>query len=528
MARAAAAAAGARRRGADRARAGRRAAAGRRRRPRRAVVRLPVVRRGARAEGPRALRLGPRRLRADLVVAQRRRGRARAGARAPPTGRSARSTSSTAAAGTAAGSTATATTRRSTCRPTGRRRTASRTASRSPCSGCAASDVVGAGTTLDVDDSTRPIEPGIGPGEWESAGDLRNGDSYRAAGLRPAPDGRSSSPRCRPRRRPSRATTCGCASASTPRRGAALPTRAAQHDRRQPAADTRRSSSRRSAASASSRSPTTATTASAATGTRRCGRPQLSRTWALSKRLRAATTTPYEYVLAVSAYLRRGFTYTEKPARRRRRACTRWSRSCSTPRPATASTTRRRWRCCCAWAASRRGWRPASPRAATPSAAGPGSCATPTPTRGSRSWFDGFGWVTVDPTPSATPARSQIAALAAPSQSDAASAAADAAAAEGDGATGDSDPRAAGSREELFNRLRGGSGGTDEELGDDGVRRRRPAVGRVAPLALLLCAGAGVLVVRRRRRAARRPARAGGVRARDRAAPLRPRRPRRA
>ena len=103
VARAAAAAAGARRRGADRARARGRAPARRRRRPRRAVVRLPGVRRGARAEGPGALRLGPRRLRADHVGPHRRRGRAREGARGPPTGRSARSTSSTATAGRTGG-----------------------------------------------------------------------------------------------------------------------------------------------------------------------------------------------------------------------------------------------------------------------------------------------------------------------------------------------------------------------------------------------------------------------------------------
>ena len=42
-------------------------------------------------------------------------------------------------------------------------------------------DVVGAGTTIDVTDETRPIEPGVDPGEWESAGDLRSGDSYAPA-----------------------------------------------------------------------------------------------------------------------------------------------------------------------------------------------------------------------------------------------------------------------------------------------------------------------------------------------------------
>lgn len=42
-----------------------------------------------------------------------------------------------------------------------------------------------------------------------------------------------------------------------------------------------------------------------------------ARTFALARRLAAESDTPYEYVRAVQAYLRRGFTYTESPGERR-------------------------------------------------------------------------------------------------------------------------------------------------------------------------------------------------------------------
>ena len=357
------------------------------------------------------------------------------------------------------------------------------------------SDVVGAGTTLNVDNSTRPIEHGIGPGEWESAGDLRNGDSYRAEVYVP---------------RPTAQQLAAVPAAPSTEQSDDLQLRVRFDPAQVPPSDAPLSTIDNSP-------PQTATIefqpfgrvgvvpvadyrdyAVSGDGDAALRASQLSRAWALSKRLRAATTTPYEYVLAVSAYLRRGFTYTEKP-----------------PAPAPGVhplesflfDTKAGY--CQHYSAAtalllRMGGIPA--RVAT--GFSPGGYSK---RRGAwivrdtdahswvEVWFDGFGWVTVDTTPSATPARSQIAALAAPSQSDAASAAADAAAAEGDGGTGSSDPRAAGSREELFNRLRGGSGGTDEELGDDGSGGGVP-VWAVAPIALLLCAGAGVLAVRRRRR----------------------------
>src|SRR5215218_3927728 len=41
-------------------------------------------------------------------------------------------------------------------------------------------DVVGAGTTFRIEDESRRIEPGVAPGQWQSIGELRTGDSYAA------------------------------------------------------------------------------------------------------------------------------------------------------------------------------------------------------------------------------------------------------------------------------------------------------------------------------------------------------------
>ena len=82
-----------------------------------------------------------------------------------------------------------------------------------------------------------------------------------------------------------------------------------------------------------------------------------------------------------------------RPPRGRSRA------SCSTPSRATASSTRGRWRCCCGWPASPRASRPASRPARSTARPRSTSCATSTPTPGSRRGSPSIGWVTFDPTP---------------------------------------------------------------------------------------------------------------------------------
>jgi len=111
-------------------------------------------------------------------------------------------------------------------------------------------------------------------------------------------------------------------------------------------------------------------------------------------------------------------------------------------------------------------------------------------------WFEGYGWTTLDPTPSDTPARSQIASIAAPTTPEdaAGNSAADAVA--GGGAP--ADRRAAGSREELFNQLRGGGGTATED--DAAAAGDSPLpLWPLIPVALLLTTVGALWVVRRRR-----------------------------
>jgi transglutaminase-like putative cysteine protease len=134
------------------------------------------------------------------------------------------------------------------------------------------------------------------------------------------------------------------------------------------------------------------------------------RTWQLAQRLKRGTSTPLEYILKVDRYLRTGFSYSERPA----------------PTPAGVPPldgflfdTKEGY--CQHFSGAmalllRLGGVPA--RVAT--GFSPGGYSK---RRGAwivrdtdahawvEAWFDQTGWVTYDPTPDATPARSQIAAL---------------------------------------------------------------------------------------------------------------------
>jgi hypothetical protein len=220
----------------------------------------------------------------------------------------------------------------------------------------------------------------------------------------------------------------------------------------------------------------------------------LARTWALSQRLKASATTPHAYALAVTAYLRRGFTYTERPP---------------TPAPGVAPLdsflfdTKAGY--CQHYSAAmalllRMGGVPA--RVATGFSPGGYSkrrqawIVRDTDAHSwVEAWFDGYGWVTLDPTPAATPARSQIAATSAPTGDDPESAGGEGTDAQG----APIDRRAAGERELLFENL--GSGGASEEVestgggGDGGL-----PVWPLAALALVATALAGLAAARHHRR----------------------------
>ena len=140
-------------------------------------------------------------------------------------------------------------------------------------------------------------------------------------------------------------------------------------------------------------------------------------TWRLAKQLRAEATTPYEYVLAIDRYLQSGFTYSERPT--------------PTPPERTvldAFLTETKSGYCQHFSGAmalmlRMGGVPA--RVVTGFAPGGHSdrkdawIVRDTDAHSwVEAWFDEYGWVTFDPTPPATPARSQIAALtAAPEES---------------------------------------------------------------------------------------------------------------
>jgi transglutaminase-like putative cysteine protease len=357
-------------------------------------------------------------------------------------------------------------------------------------------DVVGAGTTVAIEDESRRIEPGVAPGEWRSVGELRTGDSYAArvyvpkpttdqlAGVQPSPiTEHAEDLEVRVRLReltPAELDALPDDVPTSPLDG--QPPRNAEIDFPPfgldggvPTADYR----------------TFGEEGEGLTALRLSG---YSRTYDLAQRLKAGAATPYEFALAVNDYLRDGFSYTEKP-----------------PAPAPGVEplesflfdTKAGY--CQHYSAAmalllRMGGVPA--RVATGFSPGGYSkrkqawIVRDTDAHSwVEAWFEGYGWITLDPTPSDTPARSQIASIAAPTADEQA---ADNPAGDPDaGGNTPADRRAAGSREELFNQLRGGGGTATEDDGaaaDSGV-----PLWPLIPAALLLSAGGALWVARRRR-----------------------------
>jgi len=225
------------------------------------------------------------------------------------------------------------------------------------------------------------------------------------------------------------------------------------------------------------------------------------RTWALSKRLLKKTKTPYDYILAVNEYLAGSdFTYSERPTP---------PAAGRAPLDAFLFDTKEGY--CQHFAGAmalllRMGGVPA--RVATGFSPGGFSkrrdawIVRDTDAHAwVEAWFDDLGWVTYDPTPDATPARSQIAALDEPAP--AAPLADDAAGIPGGG--GQAAQRLGGVRPDLLldpQRNNGvGSGGLDDDGGFPwwayallgaallalivwivATVRRRRAIGPVSPL----------------------------------------------
>ena len=285
--------------------------------------------------------------------------------------------------------------------------------------GLRGSQYAGAGTTLSVDCTDRPATPTFSPGTWQADRDLKPGDSYRIRFHAPRPNALPALRRHQRVARPAErraADRAPAAQAGAPRRGRhARPpghvgqARAAAFDFvGPPLAVNERRGTVESGLAALRNSP-------------------YWRTWQLAQRLKRGTRTPCEFVRAIDSYLGTASATTEHPAPAAPGRAP-LEPSCSTARPATASTSRRDGAPAAASAASTARGDRVSPRRLA-DRQDEWVVRDPDAHSWVEAWFDGIGWVAFDPTPSASPARSLIAAIAEPGQQSRGAGANDAAAA---------------------------------------------------------------------------------------------------
>jgi protein-glutamine gamma-glutamyltransferase len=353
-------------------------------------------------------------------------------------------------------------------------------------------DVIAPGTLMDVEDSTRPVEPSGQPGRWTARSELRRGDSYKAEVYVPTPSPAEIRTAERTGFRLARPENLEMALTLRP---GARPTfrqvggvgrgridTAVIHFR--PFGD--------------DRTPYVTypqvrrTGFGAADETFRSS--QYRRTWALAKRLRRQAETPFDYVLQVNNYLQTGFRYSERPPD---------IAPAQAPLDAFLIDTKEGY--CQHFAGAmalllRMGGVPA--RVATGFSPGGFSkrrdawIVRDTDAHAwVEAWFDDLGWVTYDPTPDLTPARSQIAALdeppaAAPALSDSANV---------PGGGGQAAQRLGGVRPDLLLDPQRNNGVDGEGVGDDGGF---PWWGYVLLAAAALAVVVWLVLFVRRRRAA--------------------------
>jgi transglutaminase-like putative cysteine protease len=265
---------------------------------------------------------------------------------------------------------------------------------------------------MDIRDATRPVRPSGEPGRWVADTELRRGDSYMADVYVPAPSPGELREADVVGFGPERDDEL---TITVPFRRGLAPTAhqlgAPGHRRLQDAVVHFPAFGEGGGPYA--RFPSIQR--SLLDGERVMRRSAYRHTWELAQRLRAVADTPFEYILQVNAYLGNGFGYSERPAA---------APPGRMPLDAFLFDTKEGY--CQHFAGAmalllRMGGVPA--RVATGFSPGGYSdrrdawIVRDTDAHAwVEAWFDDLGWVTLDPTPDATPARSQIAALEAPSE----------------------------------------------------------------------------------------------------------------
>jgi protein-glutamine gamma-glutamyltransferase len=331
-------------------------------------------------------------------------------------------------------------------------------------------DIVGSGTTLAVEDTSQTITPTSEPGQWRSTASFRSGDSYtvRAYVPRPSPAQLAESSAGLDSRREDELELTVPTETEAP---LGLDGGSDAATGQTPNQDLRRMRLRAEVHfppfSPFQRDPTPfasfQTLVRSNDGDEALRRSPYAQTWALAKRLMRASETPYDYVVAVNRYLSDGFAYDETP-------------DPVSPGRATLEgflfETKSGY--CQHYSGAmavllRMGGIPA--RVVTGFSPGGFSerkdawIVRDTDAHSwVEAWFDEYGWVTFDPTPAATPARSQIAAIERPPEESG-----DDGDDESDDAGGGSAPRTGGTRPDLLGQQSGpGGAGGGAAAGDDG------------------------------------------------------------
>jgi hypothetical protein len=267
--------------------------------------------------------------------------------------------------------------------------------------------IVGPGVLLAVDQATRRVYPGVQAGSFVTASELRRGDSYLVRFHAPQPS-RTQLARAGTARLGARANELTLHVPRSP----AFPVEVRpgpgrlRHEDPLPDADIAVPPFG-STASPGAVFPTLGRSGSGAAALRHS---PYARTWALAQRLRRRARTPLDYVLAVDRFLERGFVYTERPPR-----------TAPGRAPLDAFLFDSRAGYCQQFSGAmalllRMGGIPARVAAGfTPGGFQRRQSEWVVRDTDAHSWveawFAGIGWVTFDPTPPATPARSQIAAI---------------------------------------------------------------------------------------------------------------------